>query len=274
MKFLFFFISASSAKICEKVDLDVVDFCSDIFIKSGQTATTAASNDQTLIAKQLEQYASLEKVDCDNMDKQEVKMFLCFYYLPYCHDSVEMKSVPPCRQWCQNFKNSCFRRFNQYNPKWPRYRSTSLNILAKNCSELQCDILPEFSENTKGFQCIKNPVQKDSSDSYRELSSLSPAAYENDHCVEELKCPPEFQVRSTDGPSKYNFLGLGNCSAPCQDHFWSKKDIDLAKKWILAWSVLCLISTLFTVLTYVIDKDRFKYPERPIVFLAGIVACL
>jgi len=30
-----------------------------------------ASRDQTLVAKQLEQYASLEKVDCDNMDKQE-----------------------------------------------------------------------------------------------------------------------------------------------------------------------------------------------------------
>ncbi|CAG5096068.1 Oidioi.mRNA.OKI2018_I69.XSR.g14463.t1.cds [Oikopleura dioica] len=255
MKFLLWFVSAACAEICKKVDLDVVDFCSEIFIKSGQSATTASWRDQKLISKQLEQYASLDGMDCDNMDKQEVKMFLCFYYLPYCHESGALESVPPCRQWCRNFKDSCWRRFTQYVPKWP--------------SELECDKLPEDSQNSKGFQCIKNPVQKDPSDSYRELSSLSTAAYENDHCVEELKCPPEFQVRSTDGPSKYNFLGLGNCSAPCQDHFWSKKDIELAKKWILAWSVLCLISTLFTVLTYVIDKERFKYPERPIVFLAA-----
>ena len=29
------------------------------------------------------------------------------------------------------------------------------------------------------------------------------------------------------------------------------------------------MSTLFTVSTYLIDRERFRYPERPIVFLAG-----
>ena len=120
MKFLLWFVSAACAEICKKVDLDVVDFCSEIFIKAGQSATTASWRDQKLISKQLEQYASLDGMDCDNMDKQEVKMFLCFYYLPYCHESGALESVPPCRQWCRNFKDSCWRRFTQYVPKWPR----------------------------------------------------------------------------------------------------------------------------------------------------------
>lgn len=85
----------------------------------------------------------------------------------------------------------------------------------------------------------------------------------------ELSCPAELEMMESDSPSKYNFLGLQNCGPPCKNHFWSESNIKLARKWILGWSILCLISTLFTVCTYLIDRERFRYPERPIVFLAG-----
>jgi len=32
---------------------------------------------------------------------------------------------------------------------------------------------------------------------------------------------------------------------------------------------MCVLSTFFTVLTFVVDMQRFQYPERPIVFLSG-----
>uniref|UniRef100_A0A8C4N8T4 Frizzled class receptor 2 n=1 Tax=Eptatretus burgeri TaxID=7764 RepID=A0A8C4N8T4_EPTBU len=38
------------------------------------------------------------------------------------------------------------------------------------------------------------------------------------------------------------------------------------------WSILCCASTLFTVLTYLVDMQRFRYPERPIIFLSGCYA--
>lgn len=34
------------------------------------------------------------------------------------------------------------------------------------------------------------------------------------------------------------------------------------------WAWLCFLSTLFTLLTFWVDPNRFRYPERPIVFLA------
>ena len=86
---------------------------------------------------------------------------------------------------------------------------------------------------------------------------------------QELTCPAELKMLASDSPSKYNFLGLDNCGPPCKDHFWSNDDIRLSRKWILGWGIMCLISTLFTVCTYLIDRDRFRYPERPIVFLAA-----
>ena len=37
---------------------------------------------------------------------------------------------------------------------------------------------------------------------------------------------------------------------------------------MMVWSALCCLSTTMTVLTFVIDTSRFKYPERPIIFLS------
>lgn len=41
-----------------------------------------------------------------------------------------------------------------------------------------------------------------------------------------------------------------------------------ARSWVALWSVLCAISCLFTSLTFAIDTHRFRYPERPIIFLS------
>ncbi|MBN3318639.1 FZD5 protein, partial [Atractosteus spatula] len=43
---------------------------------------------------------------------------------------------------------------------------------------------------------------------------------------------------------------------------------DAESFWIGLWSVLCFVSTFTTVATFLIDMERFKYPERPIIFLA------
>ncbi|CAI9548990.1 unnamed protein product [Staurois parvus] len=51
--------------------------------------------------------------------------------------------------------------------------------------------------------------------------------------------------------------------------FFSQEEIRFARVWILIWSVLCCASTFFTVTTYLVDMQRFRYPERPIIFLSG-----
>lgn len=37
---------------------------------------------------------------------------------------------------------------------------------------------------------------------------------------------------------------------------------------MIGWAWLCFLSTLFTLLTFWVEPSRFRYPERPIVFLA------
>lgn len=77
----------------------------------------------------------------------------------------------------------------------------------------------------------------------------------------EHQCPPNF-ARARD-------LSSITCSPQCgKDAYFSSKDKNFAEAWMSGWAWLCFISTLFTLLTFWVEPTRFRYPERPVVFLA------
>ncbi|XP_011066384.1 PREDICTED: frizzled-2 [Acromyrmex echinatior] len=63
--------------------------------------------------------------------------------------------------------------------------------------------------------------------------------------------------------------GVQNCALPCRGAFLTNEEREFAAVWLALWSGLCAASTLVTVITFLIDTQRFKYPERPIVFLSA-----
>ena len=83
-------------------------------------------------------------------------------------------------------------------------------------------------------------------------------------CPAVLKVPKGFDYRLKIGKHVER-----DCGAPCYDMFFDYKQRGFARWWIGIWSCICLASTLFTVLTFMIDMQRFRYPERPIIFLSG-----
>ena len=50
--------------------------------------------------------------------------------------------------------------------------------------------------------------------------------------------------------------------------YFSDDAKDFAKGWLATWTTVCFISTMLTILTFLIDRSRFDYPWRPIVYLA------
>lgn len=62
--------------------------------------------------------------------------------------------------------------------------------------------------------------------------------------------------------------GVKDCAIPCRSPYFSKEKVQFVEAWITAWSVACFSVTLLTVSTYLIDKERFKYPERPVILLS------
>ncbi|RLU16194.1 hypothetical protein DMN91_011954 [Ooceraea biroi] len=64
-------------------------------------------------------------------------------------------------------------------------------------------------------------------------------------------------------------VGVPDCALPCRGAFLTNEEREFAAVWLALWSGLCAASTLVTVITFLIDTQRFKYPERPIVFLSA-----
>jgi len=164
--------------------------------------------------------------------------FICMYFLPVCQENYP-KPVYPCREVCESVKQKCLTRLQLMDFPWPQ--------------ELDCSKLPREST---GELCAGGDS----------LGRGSPSSPPQPKCPQNLDCPG---VLETGFDSNHYFLGMKDCAPPCREHFWSDEEIGLSRKWILTWSVLCLVSTLFTVSTYLIDRERFRYPERPIVFLAA-----
>lgn len=67
------------------------------------------------------------------------------------------------------------------------------------------------------------------------------------------------------GTLAFQFSCAPRCGA---DAYYRAEDKKFAERWMTGWAWLCFLSTLFTLLTFWVEPSRFRYPERPIVFLA------
>lgn len=59
------------------------------------------------------------------------------------------------------------------------------------------------------------------------------------------------------------------CLSPCYSPYFSDEPSkSMMKTWLTFLSLLCAVSCAFVILTFFLDITRFKYPQRPIIFLA------
>ena len=100
-----------------------------------------------------------------------------------------------------------------------------------------------------------------------------PDLYDFDDLLKEHKCTCKCRLQQLhETSSYYNKISTGgakNCAMNCTNPYFSKDEKTFANFWIGLWAILCFISTCVTILTFLIDMSRFKYPERPIIFLSG-----
>ena len=84
-------------------------------------------------------------------------------------------------------------------------------------------------------------------------------------------CPPPLQLVADTRNTYYLSVDdelVANCGMPCDATLFDASEIAFARSWILLWSALCFASTCFTVLTFLMEHTRFRYPERPIIFIS------
>ncbi|XP_011302238.1 frizzled-2 [Fopius arisanus] len=211
--------------------------------------------------QEVHQYAPLVKVDCS----PDLRFFLCLMFAPVC--TILERPLPPCRSICERARAGCEGIMKNFGFQWP--------------PSLDCSKLPEYGEDPDVL-CVGNnetspristtvqpplrvplPEFQPAWDGFKPYGDLLGG---RDH---GFVCPVHFSVPEEHGYSlKVGGKVVRNCGAPCDGMFFSEQERRFSRAWVGTWASLCAVSCFFTFLTFLIDTDRFRYPERPIIFLS------
>ena len=62
---------------------------------------------------------------------------------------------------------------------------------------------------------------------------------------------------------------IKKCLPPCRSAYFSdEQSVTTINMWLTLLSILCALSCAFVLLTFFLDTTRFRYPQRPIIFLS------
>ena len=208
---------------------------------------------QAIAYQYIQPFLPLLRVECS----PDLKYFLCSYYAPVCN--ALGKLLPPCRSLCESSKSNCITLLKSFGYVWPR--TLACNKFPAN-PKLQLCVGRNNTKTTKRPGRRPRPTGPDGRTLHNTaIGSLRPTAprMTKFECPKELKAPNDL----------HKFMGESNCGAPCENIYFTADERRISRIWTGFWSAVCAISTVFTLLTFFIDMGRFRYPERPIIFLSG-----
>ncbi|KAL1269613.1 hypothetical protein QQF64_031902 [Cirrhinus molitorella] len=158
-----------------------------------------------------------------------LKFFLCSLYAPMCTEQVSTP-IPACRVMCEQARQKCSPIMEQFNFHWPE--------------SLDCSRLP--NKNDPNYLCMEAP--NNGTDEPPKGSHTQPPDSRPPRPGNSQELPIKERVGKTtcSNPGKFHYVQKSESCAPkCYsnvDVYWSQGD----KRFSM----------------------RFKYPERPIIFLS------
>ncbi|CAH1798943.1 unnamed protein product [Owenia fusiformis] len=254
---------------CERI---TIPMCMDADIKYNMTSmpNLIGHTNQKDAAIQVAEFSPLVQFACS----RHLKFFLCSLYAPMCTTQVdEILIIPACRSMCLEVKEKCEPVLLRFNFRWP--------------SMLDCNRLPEKNDNKE--LCMQAPDLNTDEDEPVALppAGIDPANSDWWTLMEALKgrgsgaTSASTTPKTKDGKEDpqvicpHRFIAVevasknDTCVPRCNvDVYFRKHDKRFAEIWMIVWSALCCLSTSITVVTFLIDTTRFRYPERPIIFLS------
>ena len=205
---------------------------------------------------EVHQFWPLVEIQCS----RDLRLFLCSMYAPICVPNYQ-KPLPACKSLCQRVRHGCEPLMIQYGFAWPE--------------RMSCDDLPEYGDRHRLCMDFNSSTERSVSTQTPKTTTTTrveePGTGSNCSC----KCPPPL-IHVTDPTSRlFDVAWTGDrrsCAVPCNGIYFGAEERSFIQFWIALWSALCLFSTSVTVLTFAVDRHRFRYPERAIVFLSACYA--
>ncbi|KAI4815393.1 hypothetical protein KUCAC02_005539 [Chaenocephalus aceratus] len=182
---------------------------------------------------QLTTFTPLIQYGCSS----QLKFFLCSVYVPMCTDKVPIP-IGPCGSMCLSVKRKCLPVLHEFGFIWPEV--------------LNCSLFPP--QNDHNHMCMEGPGDEEPP-------------------YQPFRIPPHPEECQALGsvPDQYTWLKQSeSCALQCgyDSGLYRRGAKVFTDAWMAVWAVLCFLSTTLTVLTFLLDSQRFSYPERPIIFLS------
>lgn len=270
--------SMSSSSRCEEI---TIPMCRGIGYNLTSMPNELNHDTQEEAGLEVHQFWPLVEIRCS----ADLKFFLCSMYAPICIEDYH-KPLPACRSVCERAKAGCEPLMQQYGFQWPERMACEKlpvhgdpdNLCMEQNNRTDMNQYPAVTPSPRptrrptivGVRCKPG---KNGSKNCRDPSSLFPLDINHPGSKDcTCRCRPPLITIERDS---YNFNrsisvgGVDNCAFPCRGVFFTQEEKEFASIWITLWSGLCCVSTLMTLTTFLIDTERFKYPERPIVFLSA-----
>lgn len=223
----------------------------------------------------------------------DLKLFLCSLYMPICLEDYH-KPLPVCRSVCERTRAGCAPIMQKYNFPWPD-RMACERFPEKQGNDMLCMQPDSYNTEKEIGHAGGSGIGGGSGTSMSGNANNKKTTNQKDN-----KCKGKNSKNCQNLPGERNSMGAGkncectcktplvllskdhllyntsvtkigtaeNCAIPCRGAFFDRKEKEIVVIWVTICSGLCFFSTLMTLTTFIIDTERFKYPERPIVFLS------
>lgn len=171
-----------------------------------------------------------------NKCSKYIRLFICSIFVPMCSEHVP-GPIQACKGLCNKVKDDCEETLIHLGILWP--------------AELNCTNFPE-----PPALCMQQPPEE---------NEQSPTHFFNpDEIPFTLNCPAN------------SIANDGKCVPLCTSRqYLDPEEGAIFEIWVAVWSIICLVFTLFGLITFIIQPKRFRWPARPILYLTacGFVTC-
>uniref|UniRef100_H2YBE8 Frizzled-6 n=1 Tax=Ciona savignyi TaxID=51511 RepID=H2YBE8_CIOSA len=211
------------------------------------------------------------KLLLDSHCSTQLRFFLCSLHFPMCTPKVAV-AIPACRGMCEKVRRECEPIMELGGVTWPESIDCSKLPLRHQKDRLCMGPPGESPDNPTEAD---NPPTITLDEAGQGLGDLGDESDENDRAAmywaQHMDLNPSYVGESRREmliPRNGQFEG---CLPRCEkgvDVLFSSRHKEIAHWLLFGFSLLCFISTTVTVCTFMIDSKRFRYPERPIIFLS------
>ncbi|KAA0198883.1 Frizzled 8c [Fasciolopsis buskii] len=283
---------------CEPVKLAL---CKGMYYPNTRMPNMFHHETQEEAGLEAHQFYPLVQINCS----EDLRFLLCSIYTPICIESYP-SFLPPCRSICERVKAGCAPIMQHYNFPWPDRMSCDQFPEYNNPDGVLCmerNLTEHVSQPAAGKKIEvgrKTPVSADihpklateqirpTETGNKWLEKLNVEASQKllKQAVQnrtvrnwirtdpgirlacQCKCMPTARDTNQESNEERDST-YRDCSLPCRSlHSGEDLPDGFTTYWLALWSTLCAISTLLTILTFMLDSYRFQYPELSIIYLS------